>query len=88
MEDTGRKQTKHNTAQHNATQKTKTISNTDPTKNQDELICSQRESSPPWLDIRHETHIDKSCRKQLFTTHFTSQWHIVVHAGLILHGCN
>jgi len=49
MEDTGRKQTKHNTAQHNATQKTKTISNTDPTKNQDELICSQRESSPPWL---------------------------------------
>ena len=48
MEDTGRRQTKHNTAQHNTTQKTKKISNTDPTKNQDEAICSQRESSPPW----------------------------------------
>ena len=41
-------ESKQNTTQHNTTQKTKKISNTDPTKNQDEPICSQRESSPPW----------------------------------------
>jgi len=33
-QDTGRRQTKHkNTTQHNTTQKTKKMSNTDPTKN-------------------------------------------------------